>query len=241
MTEERLQKVLAHAGVSSRRKAEEIIVSGRVSVNGQVVRELGVKVDAARDRILVDGRPVGEEATEYWLLNKPPGVITTVVDPQGRPTARGMVPTRARVYPVGRLDADSSGLLLFTNNGALAQRLMHPRHEHEKEYQVLVAGTPTADDIQRLRRGVALDGRLTVPADVRLLGTQREGTWLAVVLREGRNRQIRRMMDVVGHRVLALVRVRIGPITLGELPPGQARRLTAAEEAALRALAPDET
>lgn len=240
MTEERLQKVLAHAGVSSRRKAEEFIVAGRVSVNGQVVRELGVKVDASRDRILVDGRPVGPEPVEYWLLHKPAGVITTVVDPQGRPTARDMVPTRARVYPVGRLDADSSGLLLFTNDGELAQRLMHPRHQHEKEYRVLVAGEPTPEDIKRLRRGVPLDGRLTVPAEVRLLGTTRDGTWLTVVLREGRNRQIRRMLDAVGHRVLSLERLRIGPIELGELRPGQARRLTKSEAAELRFLAQEE-
>jgi 23S rRNA pseudouridine2605 synthase len=233
MTEERLQKVLARSGVASRRKAEDIIAAGRVSVNGRVVQELGVKVDPGRDRILVDGRPVGAEDVEHWALHKPVGVISTLSDPWGRPTARGLVPTAARVFPVGRLDADSSGLLLFTNDGALAQRLSHPRHGHEKEYRVLVAGRPTSEDLQRLRRGVVLDGRATAPAGVQLLDVTAEGRWLAIVLREGRNRQIRRMLDSVGHPVLALVRIRVGPVKLGELAPGQARRLTAAEAAAL--------
>jgi 23S rRNA pseudouridine2605 synthase len=237
VTEERLQKVLARAGLSSRRKAEALIVAGRVAVNGQVVRELGVKVDADRDTVLVDGQPVGEEQPEYWLVHKPMGVITTVDDPWGRPTARDLVPTRARVYPVGRLDADSSGLLLFTNDGALAHRLAHPRHAHEKEYRVLVAGRPTSEDLRRLRRGVVLEGRPTAPAEVRLLEAGPDGSWLVFVLREGRKRQIRRMMDAVGHPVLALERIRLGPIRLGDLPPGQARRLSADEARALVRLA----
>jgi 23S rRNA pseudouridine2605 synthase len=237
MTEERLQKVLARAGVSSRRKAEALILEGRVSVNGAVVRELGAKVDADRDRVVLDGRPVAAEPAEHWLLHKPLGVITTVADPWGRPTARDLVPTAARVYPVGRLDADSSGLLLFTNDGALAQRLMHPRFRHEKAYRVLVAGRPAAADLRRLRRGVSLDDRLTAPAAVRVLDSGPDGTWLELVLTEGRNRQVRRMLDAVGHPVLALVRERIGPFRLGDLAPGASRRLTSAEAAALAQLA----
>jgi pseudouridine synthase len=237
MTDERLHKVIARAGVSSRRKAEAMIVAGRVTVNGQVVSELGVKVDPARDRIQVDGRPLGGVPREYWLLHKPVGVITTVEDPWGRTTARELVPTRNRVFPVGRLDVDSSGLLLFTNDGALAQRLTHPRHQHEKEYRVLVDGRPAAETLRRLRRGVPLDDGVTAPADVHVLEETPDGSWLAVVLREGRKRQVRRMLDAVGYPVLALVRVRMGPIGLGGLAAGQARRLTEAEVATLDALA----
>jgi 23S rRNA pseudouridine2605 synthase len=185
----------------------------------------------------VDGRALGREATEFWLLHKPLGVITTVHDPWGRPTAREMVPSSARVFPVGRLDADSSGLLLFTNDGELAQRLTHPRHEHEKEYRVLVTGRPSAAAMRRLRRGVDLDGRLTAPAEVQLLDATPDGTWLAITLREGRKRQIRRMLDEVGHPVLALLRIRLGPLLLGDLAPGQARRLRSDEVEALRRLA----
>lgn len=236
MTDERLHKVIARAGVSSRRKAEALIVAGRVTVNGQVVRELGVKVEPEHDRIEVDGRPLGGEPREYWALHKPVGVITTVEDPFGRPTARALVPTAVRVFPVGRLDVDSTGLLLFTNDGALAHRLTHPRHQHEKEYRVLVDGRPTAEALRRLRRGVPLDDGVTAPAEVWVLEAAAEGTWLALVLREGRKRQVRRMLDAVGYPVITLARVRMGPITLGGLPAGQARRLTAAEVTALAAL-----
>ncbi len=237
MPEERLQKVLARAGVSSRRKAEALIEAGRVAVNGHVVRQLGIKVDADQDRILVDGQAIGAEAPEYWLLHKPVGVITTVDDPWGRPTARELLPTSARVYPVGRLDADSAGLLLFTNDGELAHRLTHPRHGHEKEYQVLVAGQPTDETLRRLRRGLVIEAgeRPTAAAQVEVLAHGADGSWLRVVLREGRKRQIRRMLHAVGHPVLELVRLRMGPVALGQLSPGQARRLTAAEVMALRA------
>jgi 23S rRNA pseudouridine2605 synthase len=234
MTEERLQKVLARAGVASRRKAERMISAGRVAVNGRVVRELGVKVDPGSDRISVDGEPIdGAEVREYWLLHKPAGVITTVADPWGRPTARDLVPTEARVYPVGRLDADSSGLLLFTNDGAMAHRLTHPRFEHEKEYRVVVTGRPDAATLRRLRRGVAIGGRRTAPAEVVVLGEEADGALLRIVLREGRKRQIRRMLDAVGHPVRSLHRVRIGPLGLGDLAPGRARRLRSEERQAL--------
>jgi pseudouridine synthase len=240
MPEERLQKVLARAGVCSRRKAEELITAGRVAVNGQVVRQLGVKVDAARDSVEVDGEAIELATREYWLLHKPVGVITTVDDPWGRPTARELIPTEGRVFPVGRLDADSSGLLLFTNDGELAYRLTHPSFEHQKEYHVLVEGRPSADDLRRLRRGVKIDGRPTAPAEVDVVGDSADGTWLRVVLHEGRKRQVRRMMAAVQHPVLRLVRVRVGPITLGDLQPGEARRLTPDERLSLRRLVEDE-
>jgi 23S rRNA pseudouridine2605 synthase len=212
-----------------------VIAAGRVTVNGATVRELGVKVDPQSDVVAVDGTPVDSEATEYWMLHKPPGVITTVTDPWGRPTARDLVPTEARVYPVGRLDADSSGLLLFTNDGEVAFRLTHPRHHLEKEYRVLVDRKPDADAVRRLRRGIELDGKRTAPATVRVDGPpESSGVWLRLVLTEGRKRQIRRMCEAVGHPVRALVRVRVGPIHLGNLPEGSSRRLTPSERQALR-------
>ncbi len=232
---ERLHKVLAHAGISSRRKAEGIIAAGRVTVNGRLVREMGWKVDPAHDVIAVDGVVIDLGPREYWMLHKPAGVITTVEDPWGRPTTGQLVPSQARLYPVGRLDADSSGLLLLTNDGELAYRLTHPRFEHDKTYHVRVAGHVRAETVRRLREGVLLDGRLTAPADVEVLRSTNGATWLSIVLREGRKRQIRRMCAAVGHPVERLIRVRIGPLTLGDLAPGQARRLTPAERLALKA------
>jgi 23S rRNA pseudouridine2605 synthase len=234
MTEERLQKVLARAGVGSRRKAETFITAGRVAVNGAVVRELGVKVDPATDEIEVDGEPIEREVREYWAVHKPAGVITTVDDPWGRTTARELVPTSSRVYPVGRLDADSSGLLLFTNDGDLAFHLTHPRFEHEKEYWVRIDRRPDAATIRRLRRGVELDGLRTAAAQVDIVEDEGDGVWLRMILREGRKRQIRKMLDLVGHPVRELVRVRIGPVLLGDLPEGTARRLSAEEAQRLR-------
>jgi 23S rRNA pseudouridine2605 synthase len=236
MPEERLQKVLAKAGVGSRRRAESFIASGRVTVNGQVVRELGVRVDPERDRIVVDGTPIEREFLEYWVLHKPLGVISTVEDPWGRPIARSLVPTEARVYPVGRLDADSSGLLLFTNDGELAYRLTHPRFGHEKEYRVLVDRRPDAATLRKLRRGILLDGAMTAEAEVDVVSESEDQVWLKMVLHEGRKRQIRQMLDRVGHPVRALTRVRIGPVRLGDLPTGEARRLTPAERLELRKL-----
>jgi 23S rRNA pseudouridine2605 synthase len=234
MTEERLQKVLARGGIGSRRRAEEVIAAGRVTVNGATVRELGVKVDPARDLVAVDGMTVGREAPEYWMLNKPPGVITTVTDPWGRPTARDLVPSTARVYPVGRLDADSAGLLIFTNDGEAAYRLTHPRHNVEKEYRVLVDRRPDTEALRRLRRGIELDGQRTAPANVHVDREDASGVWLTFVLHEGRKRQVRRMCEAVGHPVRALIRVRVGPIVLGGLAEGSARPLSPSERQALR-------
>ncbi|MGC9359953.1 MAG: pseudouridine synthase [Anaerolineae bacterium] len=241
---ERLQKVLAHAGVASRRRCEEIIEAGRVRVNGKVVMTLGTRVDPGRDRIEVDGQPIHRAAKLYYALHKPAGVISTVRDPHGRLTARALVPTDECVYPVGRLDRDSEGLLLFTNDGALAQRLMHPRYEHEKQYYALVSGIPMRETLAALREGILLPGEdrpMTAEAH-RLPATwhwrghraPNGSCWLDVILREGRKREIRRLLRATGHEVQRLVRVRISTLRLGDLEPGQGRWLADEEIASLR-------
>jgi 23S rRNA pseudouridine2605 synthase len=235
MTRERLQKYLARCGVASRRASEQIIVGGRVRVNGQVAAELGTSVDPGRDRVEVDGRTVVPPTEHsYILLNKPIGVVSTASDPQGRRTVLDMVDSEARLYPVGRLDYDSEGLILLTDDGDLALRLTHPRHTVEKEYAALLTGDVTDAALAQLREGVPLDGRPTAPARVERGETVPDGTWVRITIREGRNRQIRRMAAHVGLGVARLVRVRIGPLRLGTLPPGQWRTLSAAEVAALR-------
>lgn len=232
---ERLHKYLSRAGVASRRKCEELIAAGRVRVNGETVSLPGSKVDPDRDRVEVDGQPVKlPKDHAYWLLNKPAGYVSTVHDPQGRPTVLDLVKQTRRLYPVGRLDQDSEGLLLLTDDGELTQRLTHPSFEHEKEYQVLVEGRPDERVLQRLRAGVALEDGLSHAADVTVLRSDQAGTWLRVVMHEGRKRQLRRMFDAVGHPVRRLIRVRMGPLTLGHLPPGQSRPLTAQERTRLR-------
>jgi 23S rRNA pseudouridine2605 synthase len=236
---ERLQKILSAAGVASRRLAETLIRQGRVTVNGAPVTTLGAKADAARDVIRVDGRRVRVDvARRTYLVNKPRGVVCTRSDPQGRTTIVDLLARhgiRGYLYPVGRLDYDSEGLLLVTNDGALAARLMHPRHGLEREYRVEVRGVPSARALERLRRGVVLDGRRTAPADVRLVAAKGGArAVLAVTLREGRKRQVRRMCERVGHPVVRLVRVRIGPIRDDRLEPGAVRALRPHELAALR-------
>jgi len=233
----RLQKALADAGVASRRHAEELIRAGRVSVNGAIIREMGVTVEPTRDTILVDGRPIraAREHT-YLMLHKPLHVITTASDPQGRQTVLDLVPKDKRLFPVGRLDADSEGLILLTDDGELANRLMHPRYEHEKEYRVWVTGHPSANTLKQLQTGISLDDELATAVRVTIEQRNAAGTWLCVVLREGRKRQIRRMMEALGHRVKRLIRVRLGALRLGDLPSGQWRALTAREVAALRGL-----
>jgi 23S rRNA pseudouridine2605 synthase len=233
---ERLQKVLAQAGVASRRASEELIRQGRVQVNGQVVTELGTKVDPNLDEISVDGTPIADPAEKvYLILNKPPGYISTVHDPWGRPTVLDLIPYEERLYPVGRLDAESEGLLLLTNDGRLTHRLTHPRYEHEKEYLTLVRGHPKDAILSRLRRGVDLEEGRTAPAEVNRvsrkegLETPPDTTWLRIVVHEGRKRQIRRMCAAVGHPVQRLVRVRMGPIELGDLPVGECRPLSTKE------------
>ena len=223
----RLQKILSQAGVASRRAAEKLIEEGRVSVNGRTVREMGVKADPAADDIRVDGRRLrAPQRHRYILLNKPAGVVTTRSDPQRRQTVVDLLGgVREYVYPVGRLDYDSEGLLILTNDGDLAARLTHPRHEVERTYEAYVAGAPDEDAMEQLRRGIPLDGRRTMPADVKLLGQR----VLLITIREGRNRQVRRMCEAVGHPVKKLRRVRIGPITDRRLRPGEWRELTRGE------------
>lgn len=229
MPQERLQKVLAHAGVASRRKSEEIIVEGRVEVNGEIVTELGTKVDPERDTIRVDGYPIRLDEVEwrYFVLNKPADVISTVRDPYGRTTVVDLLPAgvEERIVPVGRLDADSTGLLLLTNDGALVNRLTHPRYEHEKEYRVVVEGIPNEEALSKLRNGLVLEDGKTLPAEVWIEGRENGNAVVRMVLREGRKRQIRRMMDAVGHPVVRLTRIRMGPIELGSLPEGEVREL----------------
>ena len=246
----RLQKILSQAGIASRRAAESLIAEGRVTVNGQTVREMGVKADPAADDIRVDGRRVKAAARQrYILLYKPAGYVTTRSDPQRRRTVIDLIGgVRDYVYPVGRLDYDTEGLLLLTNDGELAAMLTHPRHEVERTYEARVAGLPDEDALERLRSGIPLDGRRTLPADVKLLtrGTTKAGHYdrgkerdavLLITIREGRNRQVRRMLEAVGHPVGKLKRTKIGPIGDRYLKPGEWRELTAAEVRTLKNLA----
>lgn len=228
--EERLQKILARAGLGSRRACEEFIRQGRVAVNGRVAR-IGQKADPDRDHIVVDGKPVPlKHHRTYVALHKPTGVLSDEGDGSGRlPTVRGLVPLPGHLYPVGRLDLRSEGLILLTDDGNLTQRLTHPKYEHAKEYHVYVEGHPANETLKPWRRGVFLDGRKTAPADVSILRREKNHTWLRVVLREGRKRQIRRVAAMLGHPVHRLIRVRIGPIHLGDLKPGKWRHLTKRE------------
>jgi 23S rRNA pseudouridine2605 synthase len=230
----RLAKYLAHAGVASRRGAETLVHAGRVRVDGEIARDPARDV-GDRSRVELDGSPLGgPQDTVVYALHKPVGVQSTAHDPQGRPTVVQLIAELRRLYPVGRLDADSSGLILLTNDGALANRLTHPRYEVPKTYRVHVAGGPVSQGaLGALRRGVALEDGPTAPARVRRVG--RGGVEFELTIREGRNRQIRRMCEAVGHRVLALQRVALGPLRLGALAPGEHRLLGATEVEELRA------
>jgi 23S rRNA pseudouridine2605 synthase len=236
---ERLQKLLARAGLGSRRACEELISDGRVTVNGRRVEKLGAKA-RSDDDIRVDGRPVTiPEDHVYLVLNKPPGYVTTKSDPQGRPTVMDLVPAklRDRVFPVGRLDQDSTGLLLLTDDGDLAQRLLHPRHHVSKEYLADVEGTPSESQLRRLRSGVELEDGPTQPAEVMLVAQGGGESRLRVTITEGRNRQVRRMCEAIGHPVRRLKRVAMGPLRLGELSLGAVRTLGEGQVRALRAAA----
>jgi 23S rRNA pseudouridine2605 synthase len=235
----RLQKILSAAGVASRRASEQIILDGRVTVNGQVVRTLGAKADPAKDAIKVDGRRIKLDVqNRYIVLYKPKGYVTTRSDPEGRRTVMDLIGEGAYIYPVGRLDYDSEGLLLMMTDGDLAAHLTHPSHEVEKVYEVIVTGTPDPAAIEKLRTGVFIDGRRTAPAYVRV-GTTVKGprptTLLTITLHEGRNRQIRKMCSAVGLPVRDLRRIRMGAVGLGHLKPGQWRDLTPREVESLRA------
>jgi len=233
--EERLQKIMAKASLGSRRACEELIDSGRVSVNGRIA-VLGTKADPEKDRILVDGHPIQIENKQiYVLLNKPRGVLSAVSADDNRPTVRDLVDIPEQIFPVGRLDVDSEGLILLTNDGELANRLTHPRYGHEKEYRVLVARRPDEKQLETWKRGVVLsDGHKTAPAQVLVESTHGKGAWLRVILREGRKRQIRETGSLIGLPVVKIIRVRLGTLYLGNLKPRQWRFLTPDEVAALR-------
>jgi 23S rRNA pseudouridine2605 synthase len=233
--EERLQKILARAGLGSRRDCEALISAGRVTVNGKAAI-LGSKADPDKDRILVDGRPVTVQPDAIYIaLYKPRGVLSTVDAPDPRSTVRDLVDIPGRIYPVGRLDVDSEGLVLLTNDGELANKLTHPRYGHEKEYRVLVARIPDEEQLQTWRRGVVLeDGYKTQPAQVRLDAPFGKGAWLRVLLKEGRKRQIREVGKQIGLPVVKIIRTRIGALRLGNLKPREWRQLTADEVAALK-------
>lgn len=233
----RLQKLLAHAGVASRRASEELIVRGKVRVNGKTIRELGTIV-STDDRIDVSGTPV-KLATQhaYLLMHKPAGVVTTMSDPQGRRTVADLIPKGLpRVVPVGRLDYDTSGVLLLTNDGELANILTHPKFGVEKTYRAAVQGRLQPDDIKKLRDGVLLEEFQAAGAQIRVVATRRDSSVIDLTIHEGKNRQVRRMFEALGHPVLALARLRFGPLRLGDLPPGQSRPLTEREVSHLRTL-----
>ncbi|HLG65242.1 MAG TPA: pseudouridine synthase [Ktedonosporobacter sp.] len=235
---ERLARFLAHAGIASRRRSEELIAAGRVQVNGLTVTTQGARIDPASDKVSVDGKAIQATTQHvYILLHKPIGYVSTVHDPQGRPTVLDLLPPALRalrVYPVGRLDIDTSGLLLLTNDGDFALRLAHPRYSMEKHYRAFVQGHPSTTTLDILRNGITItednDNRhKTAPAQVRLLKRVGSNSWLALSIHEGRKRQIRRMLAAAGHPVIQLERIGIGPLTLNKLPSGQWRNLTTAE------------
>jgi pseudouridine synthase len=233
--EERLQKIMARAGLGSRRANEDLIRAGRVRVNGRVAR-LGDRADPERDLIEVDSKPIESDPFVYVMLNKPRGVLSSTEDElgEGRPTVRDLVDIPGHVYPVGRLDKQSEGLILLTNDGQLAHRLTHPRFEHEKLYEATLEGATPVAMLEEWRAGVMLEGEMTAPAEITVMSQTDVATHLQITLREGRKRQIRRIAAMYGHPVTRLVRTRIGPLTMNDVAPGEWRRLTKAEINALR-------
>jgi 23S rRNA pseudouridine2605 synthase len=236
--EVRLQKMIAGSGLSSRRKAETLIAAGRVTVNGKVVTELGTKVDPERDHVKVDGRHLtGAQPFVYLMLNKPKNVMSTLDDPGGRDTVKDFLHgVSVRVFPVGRLDFDSEGLMLLTNNGELAQALLHPRYHVPKTYLIKVKRVLTDDEIAQLQQGVQLEDGMTSPAIVKKVKKAEQNSWLEITIREGRKHQVKRMLEAVGHPVIKLMRIRMGPLSLGDLGSGEFRFLTDREANALREL-----
>jgi 23S rRNA pseudouridine2605 synthase len=239
--EVRLQKLIAGSGLASRRKAEELIAAGRVMVNGRVVSEQGTRVDPERDHVKVDGKHLGAaQPFVYLMLNKPKNVVSTLDDPGGRTTIKDYLRgVSVRVFPVGRLDFDSEGLMLLTNNGDLAQAVLHPRYHVPKTYLIKVKGVLTDEDIGQLERGVRFEDGMTGPAQVKKVRKVEANSWLEITIREGRKHQVKRMLESVGHPVIKLLRVRMGPIALGDLEPGEFRFLTDREANALRELVDD--
>ena len=231
--EERLQKILSRAGIASRRAAERVLAEGRITVNGHTVTEVGTKADLERDDVRVDGvRVRPPQAPVYLMLNKPKGVVTTRHDPEGRPTVMGLVPAVAGLFPVGRLDVTTEGLLLLTNDGAFAERVSHPRYEVPRVYLAKVRNVPEPETIERLRRGVTVDGERLAADHVRLVESDKNA-WVEVTLHEGKHHEVRRLLEAVGHPVSKLRRVSIGPLSVRGLEPGEFRALTPQEVQAL--------
>jgi len=232
---ERLQKVLAAAGLGSRRQCEELITTGRVEIDRKVVTELGTRVDSARQEVRVDGTPLKKPKLVYYAVNKPSGVVSTNRDPSGRPRVIDLIPSdQERLFAIGRLDLYSEGLILVTNDGELANRLTHPRYGVSKTYRVTVAGTPTREVLDQLRHGIHLAEGLARAEHISIKSRHKESTVLEMVLREGKNREIRRILARVGHKVLRLTRIAVGPVRLGDLPSGAIRRLAREEVKALQ-------
>ena len=228
---ERIQKIMAQGGIASRREAERLILDGRVTLNGKVVEELGTKADIEKDYIKVNGKLITRpEPKTYVMLFKPRGYVTTSKDPEGRPTVMELLEkVKVRVFPVGRLDYDTEGLILCTNDGDLAHRLQHPSHEIPKTYLVKVDGVPTQEGVLKLRNGVKLKDGMTAPARVKIIRKAEANSWLEVIIHEGRNRQVKRMFEAIGHSVIKLKREGLASLTLGELKPGEFRHLNMEE------------
>ncbi len=224
---ERLQKVLAQAGICSRRQAEELILKGRVSVDGKIISEMGVKVDPARQNIMLDGKAVGSSSKKtYVLLNKPKGYITSMNDPQGRPIVTSLLKgIKQRLYPVGRLDLDTEGALILTNDGDISQKILHPSYEIKKTYLAIIKGKISKQKITSLEEGIDLDGEKTWPAKIKLIKSQTKTTKLQITIHQGRKRQVRKMFSAVGHPVVHLKRIAYGGLHLGNLPSGKYRFL----------------
>jgi pseudouridine synthase len=235
---ERLQKIIARAGLASRREAERWIVEGRITVNGTVVDKLGSQADPLKDSIKIDGKRIKSAAAPlYYALHKPPGVITTLNDPQHRPDITpylARLGEKRRVFPVGRLDYNTTGLLLLTNDGELAMRLAHPRYGVAKVYRVKLSACPTEAELDELRKGIRLDDGVTAPARVRVIEKLRKNAWVEIEVHEGKKREVRRMFEALNYFVEKLIRIRVGPITLGALPVGELRPLYQSEVMALK-------
>jgi 23S rRNA pseudouridine2605 synthase len=232
---ERLQKFLACCGVASRRASERLIEEGRVKVNGRIVRELGTRVFPYKDRVEVGGKIVQPAEKSYLLLYKPKGILTTMHDPQGRPTIKDLLPRLKGLFPVGRLDFASEGLLLMTNDGELAQRLLHPKYQVPRIYEVKVEGIVSSKEIERLLQGILLDGCLVSPSKITLIRQGKNHCWLEVTVHEGRHHEVRRLLEAVGHPVAHLRRAQFGSLNLRGLKPGDVRHLTPKEIQRLRA------
>jgi 23S rRNA pseudouridine2605 synthase len=239
---QRLQRILAQSGLAPRRQAEELIREGRVRVDGQIVQQLGLKIVSSEHRIEVDGKTLAASETKtYYLFNKPKGVLSTLQDPQGRPTIKDFL-TQARIkerlFPVGRLDWDAEGLMLLTNDGELAQHLQHPRFQVPKTYRIKVRGIPSETSLHLLEKGIKLPGGKIHQADQEMVKTGEDRSWLLITIREGENHQIKNMLSAIGHPVLTIKRIALGPLTLGRLAPGELRPLTQKEIQSLKELVP---